>query len=261
MLLQTLPLPKASTAQLPYKHNGSPKPRNRYDLSHLPKAYASTATILSLMRNWSDPSGRAPGRDMKRKPIGNLFSPFLCCVKIGELLHKERVLHHHFGIFETKPNDTVLFCRTLLERPDLALQTKRASLRHIAIPEVPTPGEPWIIDALNRLSHLLDLSGTTFNQDAMSWEQFLAPLVLVQLPNLKQLEVSEKGDLGRFKKFNKEAVIRGGAIFTSIRVLAVGSFAFDRPSQLMNFTAFLNVSKGSFGWVLPRFENLETLSL
>ncbi|WZH44343.1 uncharacterized protein QYS62_005365 [Fusarium acuminatum] len=134
----------------------------------------------------------------------------------------QKFLYHHFGILETTLIAEILFCRTISQNPDLAKLVKFARLRNIDTADNASPIEDWIMGPLNKFSEFLDFPGTIFDPEASNWESFVAPLILLQVPNLKHLFVGHKNDYMLFDKFDKPALVRQQALPPYINAVLVG---------------------------------------
>ncbi|KAM0199142.1 hypothetical protein ACHAPA_001627 [Fusarium lateritium] len=146
------------------------------------------------------------------------------------------------------------------QRPDLAALVKAIRLRNIDTTDNASPIEDWITEPLNRFSELLAFPGTTFDPEASNWESFVAPLILLQVPNLKYLFVGHKGDHTLFDRFDKPALVRQQALPLHINDFMVG---FDReiPGTQSEYPGPLDLSKEGLGGIFPALRHLRHLSI
>ncbi|KAF4948489.1 hypothetical protein FSARC_13726 [Fusarium sarcochroum] len=174
----------------------------------------------------------------------------LLCKSWGSIAQK--VLHHHFGFLEKDPTAQVLFCRTISENPELAQQLKHAELHHIETALDKTLAEGWINDVLDRFSSFI-----TFDVETSRWEEFVAPLILLQVPNLKHLVAEGKNDWMFFEKFNKQTLVRERPLPRHLKAISVGKCV--RKDDTSWFP--IDLSKNGFGGVLPAFEKLQQIAI
>lgn len=182
----------------------------------------------------------------------------LLCKSWGYVAQK--ILHHHFGILETTLIAEVLFCRTVSQNPDLAKMVQSIRLRNIDTTDNASPIEDWITEPLNKFSELLNFPGTTFDSEVSNWESFIAPLILLQVPNLKYLHVGHKGDCLLFDKFDKPAVVRQQALPLYINSLMVG-YDLELDGTLSTFPGPLDISEDGLGGIFPALKRLGYLDI
>ncbi|EWG44446.1 hypothetical protein FVEG_15657 [Fusarium verticillioides 7600] len=100
----------------------------------------------NLHRDWPAP-GRwsPPAAALERRQT--IFNLSLVCKRWGYIAQK--VLHHHFGYFETHPKAEFLFCRTLSENPELGKHVKMARIRQISAYDW-SLDEEWLAKSLSK---------------------------------------------------------------------------------------------------------------
>ncbi|CVK88400.1 uncharacterized protein FMAN_04929 [Fusarium mangiferae] len=127
-----------------------------------------------------------------------IFSLSLVCKRWGCIAQK--VLHHHFGYFETHPKAEFLFCRTLSENPELGKHVKEAIIRQISTYDW-SLGEEWLARSLNKFSGVLDFPEASSLPDISMRGEFIAPLILLQVPTLDRLSIQNERLNGTMRKF------------------------------------------------------------
>ncbi|KAI6772724.1 hypothetical protein HG530_003682 [Fusarium avenaceum] len=133
-------------------------------------------------------------------------------------------------------------------------------LRNIDTTDNASPIEDWITEPLNKFSELLNFPGTTFDSEVSNWESFIAPLILLQVPNLKYLHVGHKGDCLLFDKFDKPAVVRQQALPLYINSLMVG-YDLELDGTLSPFPGPLDISEDGLGGIFPALKRLGYLDI
>ncbi|CZR40254.1 uncharacterized protein FPRO_05154 [Fusarium proliferatum ET1] len=147
-----------------------------------------------------------------------IFSLSFVCKRWGYIAQK--VLHHHFGYFETHPRAEFLFCRTLSENPELGKHVKMARIRQISAYDW-SLDEEWLAKSLNKLSGVLDFPEASSLPDISQWGEFIAPLILLQVPTLDKLSM-QNGHLNNImRKFRTLFVGKQCVIPRSITTLNV----------------------------------------
>jgi hypothetical protein len=204
---------------------------------------------------WTSDYQWQPEVKANRQTLLNLS---LLCKSWGTIAQK--FLYHHFGTLETTLIAEVLFCRTVSQNPDLAKLVKYARLRHIDTTDNASPIEDWIVEPLNKLSELLNFPGTTFDSEASNWESFVAPLIILQVPNLKYLHVGHKEDYLLLDKFNKPAVVRQQALPVYLNSLMVG-YDDELNGTISEIPGHLDVSEEGLGGLLAALKHLRYLSI
>ncbi|KAF5578928.1 hypothetical protein FPANT_9800 [Fusarium pseudoanthophilum] len=171
----------------------------------------------NLHRDWP-----APGRSTlpsaaieRRQTILNLS---LVCKRWGYIAQK--VLHHHFGYFETHPKAEFLFCRTLSENPELGKHVKMARIRQISAYDW-NLDEEWLAKSLRKFSGVLDFPEASSVPDISKWGEFIAPLILLHVPTLNKLSM-QNGHLNKtMRKFRTLFVGKQCVIPRSITTIDV----------------------------------------
>ncbi|KAM0562026.1 hypothetical protein ACHAPJ_002468 [Fusarium lateritium] len=174
----------------------------------------------------------------------------LLCKSWGPIA--QMVLHHHFGFLEKDPVAQVLFCRTISENPELAKQLKHAELHHIETNLDKALAGGWITDVLAKFSTFL-----TFDIETSRWEEFVAPLILLQVQNLKHLVAEGRGDWKLLEKFNTQAVVREHAFPRHTKALNIGKI-FSRHDEVL-FP--VDVSNRGFAGILPALDDLRHIAI
>ncbi|KAF4991965.1 hypothetical protein FGRMN_7519 [Fusarium graminum] len=233
-----------------------------YNLQNLPPdiTYMICETLcqhcIDSPTEWSPRhiNGSTPDERLSRQTLFNLS---LVCKNWGYIAQK--FLYHHFGVVETTLIAEILFCRTISQNPDLARQVKSVKLRHIDTTDNASPIEKWIIQPLNRFSALLNFPGSTFDPETSNWESFVAPLILLQPPNLRRLDATDEEDWLIFDHFDNSAVVREQALPLHIKFLRIG-YVYDRRDQ-MEFPDGPDLSPDRIGGILPALKNLYQICL
>ncbi|KAJ4268824.1 hypothetical protein NW762_002894 [Fusarium torreyae] len=179
-----------------------------------------------------------------------LLNLSLLCKSWGAIAQK--VLHHNFGFLDQDPVAQVLFCRTISENPELAKQLKHAKLYHIETAFDKALAQSWITDVLKKFSTFL-----TLDTETSRWEEFIAPLILLQVPNLKHLVAEGTGDWMLFEKFNIQAVIREHALPRHIQALNIGKIFSKHDETLYP----VGLSNHGFAGILPAFDDLRHIAI
>ncbi|KAF5678037.1 hypothetical protein FDENT_9091 [Fusarium denticulatum] len=171
----------------------------------------------NLHRDWPalGRSAHPPAAIERRQTIFNLS---LICKRWGYIAQK--VLHHHFGYFETHPKAEFLFCRTLSGNPELGKQVKMARIRQISVYDW-SLDEEWLAKSLNKFSGTLDFPETSSVPEISKRGEFIAPLILLHVPTLNKLSM-QNGHLNKtMRKFRTLFVGRQCVIPRSITTLHV----------------------------------------
>ncbi|CAJ0553411.1 Ff.00g119230.m01.CDS01 [Fusarium sp. VM40] len=237
--------------------------RRKIDLQHFPpdlvylicETFCQHCTHPNVVTYWTSDYQWKPETIFNRETLLKLS---LLCKSWGHIAQK--VLYHHFGTSETTLIAEILFCRTVSQNPGLAKLVKYARLRHIDTTDNPSPIEDWIVEPLNKFSEFLNFPGTTFDSEASNWESFVAPLILLQVPNLKYLHVGHKGDCLIFDKFDKPAVVRQQALPLYIDSFMAG---YDQAlnGTLSEIPGHLDVSQEGLGGLFPALKRLKFLGI
>ncbi|KAF5530406.1 hypothetical protein FNAPI_13566 [Fusarium napiforme] len=170
-----------------------------------------------LHRDWP-----APGRSAPRPPAierrQTIFNLSLVCKRWGYIAQK--VLHHHFGYFETHPKAEFLFCRTLSENPELGKHVKMARIRQISAYDW-SLNEEWLSKSLNKFSGVLNFPEASSVPDISKWGEFIAPLILLHVSTLNKLSM-QNGHLNKtMRKFRTLFVGKQCVIPRSITTIDV----------------------------------------
>ncbi|KAM0346425.1 hypothetical protein ACHAPU_005489 [Fusarium lateritium] len=117
------------------------------------------------------------------------------------------------------------------------------------------------MNPLNRFSALLDFPGPIFDPDMSNWESFVAPLILLQVPNLKCLDATEQENWLVLNQFNKPAVVHQRALPLSIRTMLVGCGTLDKWLNRHGFRIALDLSQDGIGGILPALKSLQSVEI
>jgi hypothetical protein len=213
--------------------------------------YANVNTYWASEYQWVGQPEEKPNRQ-------TLLNLSLLCKSWGYVAQK--FLYHHFGILETTLIAEVLFCRTVSQNPDLAKLVKFARLRNIDTADNASPMEDWIMEPLNKFSEYLNFPETIFDPEASNWESFVAPLILLQVPNLKHLFVGHKDDYMLFDKFDKPALVRQQALPLYINAVLVGHDS-KFPETPEDNPRPVDFSKERLGGMFAAFKHLRYLGI
>jgi hypothetical protein len=213
--------------------------------------HANTDQYWASEYQWACQPEEKPNRQ-------TLLNLSLLCKSWGCVAQK--FLYHHFGILETTLIAEILFCRTISQNPDLAKLVKFARLRNIDTADNASPIEDWIMEPLNKFSEFLDFPGTIFDPEASNWESFVAPLILLQVPNLKHLFVGHKNDYMLFDKFDKPALVRQQALPPYINAVLVGHDN-KHPKTVQEIPGPVDFSTEHLGGIFPAFKHLKRLAI
>ncbi|KAF5613886.1 uncharacterized protein FSUBG_498 [Fusarium subglutinans] len=148
-----------------------------------------------------------------------IFNLSLVCKRWGYIAQK--VLHHHFGYFENHPKAEFLFCRTLSENPELGKHVKDIRIRQLSACD-PSLDEEWLAKSLEKFSGVLDFPEVSSVPDISKRGEFIAPLILLQVPTLDRLTIQTEHLNETMRKFRtlfvgKQCVVPRG--ITTMRVL------------------------------------------
>ncbi|KAF5720895.1 hypothetical protein FMUND_3940 [Fusarium mundagurra] len=210
-----------------------------------------------LHKDWPDAgsTGEIPPPPPAKERRQAIFNLSLVCKRWGYIAQK--VLHHHFGYFETRPKAEFLFCRTLSENPELGKHVKEARIRHLSVCDW-SLDEEWLAKALIKFSGVLDFPETSTVPDTSKWGDFIAPLILLQVPTLDQLSV-QNGHLNEImRKFRVLFVGKQYVLPQCIKSLLVTS------SPIVNGTStgvFLDLSDSAMGGLLSANRSIQALKL
>lgn len=149
-----------------------------------------------------------------------LINLSLTCTKWGYAA--QQVLHHHFGFLETTYEQQISFCRTICGNPELGRQLRVAKFRRIGtFLNVKLAGD-WIAEPLAKYSEFISYPGSIFDIDSLTWEDYIAPLILLQTPNLEHAVLHGLDDWLVFKDFNVRNVTQARALPQNLKSLSLG---------------------------------------
>ncbi|KAJ4268825.1 hypothetical protein NW762_002895 [Fusarium torreyae] len=170
----------------------------------------------------------------------------------------QNVLHHHFGFYETACDCQVQFCRTISQRPELGNQLKVARLHHEKAFLYPANGGSWIARALDKYPNFLAYKMNASDMNVSDWQVYIAPLILLQAPNLEHAVVHGTLDWMLFNTFNKPAVIQANALPRNLRMLSLGN-----EGQVIHGDGLrpVDLSETGMGGLFPALNNLEVLTV
>jgi hypothetical protein len=200
------------------------------------------------------PTGEKAPRPAAKERRQTIFNLSFVCKNWGSIAQK--VLHHHFGAFETHPKAEFLLCRTLSENPELGNHLKDARITHISSYDWSLNGE-WLANSLNKFSEVLDFPGTTV-PDTSEWGEFIAPLILLQVPNLDRLLVQDKHFTEIVKKFRRPFLREQSVLPRRIKTI------FVKPPPIISESSTdgsLDISEASVGGFLSAIQSLGDLTL
>ncbi|KAF4950135.1 hypothetical protein FGADI_8404 [Fusarium gaditjirri] len=154
----------------------------------------------------------------------------------------QNVLHHYFKHSDDRRQ--ILFCRTICENPELGERLQVASLKRSAGIDHQLLSRPWFKESMT--------------SSAVSWGDYIAPIILLRAPNLKHLVVHGPYNPSIFQEFSMKAAIRHRALPQKLEYLSVGQ---QKPSCLWHLEPRVLTGLDALGGFLMRSENLETLSI
>lgn len=159
-------------------------------------------------------------RDFPRK---HLLKLSLVCKSLRPFA--QRVLHHHFGFVEYGTAHLALFCRTICNKPELGKYLRWAELSaRPNVPELEGIVQGWLPKAVDKFSRHLSNGA-----QELPVKSFLAPLVLLQAPNLEHLYYNG------FELQTHDAGIRSGALPSNLKSINMGGtnpFAYNEIMDL-----------------------------
>jgi hypothetical protein len=168
----------------------------------------------------------------------------------------QNVLHHYFIFSDVRRQ--ILLCRTICENPELGERLQFASLERLALMVDPAMAQPWFSRSIARFLHLFKKDSLDWQGCTVAWGDCIAPLILLQAPNLKHLVVHGRYNLYLFDEFDMEATMRYRALPQNLESLSVGH---QEISCLWDGYPPVRTGLDALGGLLIRLENLETLSL
>ncbi|KAF5569162.1 hypothetical protein FPHYL_2289 [Fusarium phyllophilum] len=195
-----------------------------------------------LRRDWPPLGCTAPppAATEHRQTIFNLS---LICKRWGYIAQK--VLHHHFGYFESHPKAEFLFCRTLSESTELGKHVKQARIRQISKYDW-SLDEEWLAKSLEKFSGVLNFQESSSVPDISKWGEFIAPLILLHVPTLNRLSM-QNGHLDKtMRKFRTLFLGEQCVIPQSITTLDVIPLKYDGS----NANGSLDLSEACMGGLL-----------
>jgi hypothetical protein len=162
-------------------------------------------------------------QDQKKKKIKEdrrcLINLSLTCTKWG--YNAQQILHHHFGFLETTYDQQISFCRTICGNSELGRQLRVAKFRRIGT-FLNVKLEDWVAESLAKYSEFISYPGSIFDMDSLTWEDYIAPLILLQTPNLEHIVLHGLYDWLVFNEFNVRNVTQARALPQYLKSLSLG---------------------------------------
>ncbi|KAF5659079.1 hypothetical protein FHETE_9574 [Fusarium heterosporum] len=187
-----------------------------------------------------------------------LINLSVTCTRWGHVA--QNVLHHHFGFLETTYEQHIGFCRTISQNQELGQQLRVAKLRRIATFLNATLVENWITEPLTKYSEFISYPGSVFDMDFLTWEDYIAPLILLQTPNLEHADIHGYFDWALFSDFNIRNVVQARALPRNLKTLSVGrqtKMRYSEPEPVVQICDAKNIMT----IVFSAFEHLQMLTV
>jgi hypothetical protein len=212
------------------------------------------ATPLHDLWGWEDQDqdqDQDQNQDLKQKIKDDrrcLINLSLTCAKWGYAA--QQVLHHHFGFLDTTHEQQISLCRTVCGNPDLGRQLRVAKFRRIGT-SLNVKLADWIVEPLAKYSEFISYPGSIFDMDSLTWEDYIAPLILLQAPNLEHAVFHGLDDWLVFKDFNVWNVTQARALPQNLKSLSLGRqhrmVWLDPERSVMIQDTFMSVFLATFG--------------
>ncbi|KAI8721236.1 hypothetical protein NCS52_00570600 [Fusarium sp. LHS14.1] len=183
-------------------------------------------------------------------PRSSLLALSLVCKSIGSVA--QQVLHHHVGYVDKYNQSKAKFCRTISNNPELAKSLRWANLslsRSDKVPEEVVQG--WLQEAINKFSHHLLGGGKR-----IQYKQLLKAIILLQAPNLEQLDDDSDCYKGAFHFLDHDAVIRDRALPPNLKNLRLGPTTYNIHGMTM-----VDISWDGIGGFIDTLNKLESLDV
>lgn len=162
-------------------------------------------------------------QDQKKK---KMKEDRLCLINLSSTCAKwgyaaQKVLHHHFGLLENTYDQQISFCRTVCGNPDLGRQLRVAKLSRIGT-FLNVNLEDWVAESLAKYSEFISYPGSIFDMDSLTWEDYIAPLIILQAPNLEHAVLHGLYDWLVLNEFNVRNVTQARALPQNLKSLSLG---------------------------------------
>lgn len=181
----------------------------------------------------------------------------LCLVSRDVRAVAQQVLYHHFGYTDGETSNLDKFCRTICSNPELGKYLRWADLSSFRAKVDQHEMQGWLRDAIERFSRHLFPSAQRFLKEGPDCA--LAPLVLLQAPNLERVDDDGKSEGVLFDMLAWE---QGGAVCEALpqRLSTVWLGGWVETLE-DNYKFRVDLSMGRLGRTLGSLQGLRSLAI